>query len=225
MRKKRKYKSFYFILFIRVYFCFFYINSFNKLSLFSFKYLLKFYYFCCCMLCLLFKKIYPPPHPLPYTKSRWTSDLARGQGLVNKKVPKCHSCTGWGAGGRTEKFLELWIYLIICLGKSADGKEKEDFDINTAPTWAWVDLEGWTGQDIYPLERLEPDLQLEGSHLGRGREFYDLEVSKKFKVVPTAALFGAWHIRVRVGAVIAFLGSLGHWLTSQLGWLYLDVRA
>ena len=33
----------------------------------------------------------------------------------------------------------------IFLGKSADGKEREDFDINTAPAWAWADLDGWTG--------------------------------------------------------------------------------
>ena len=69
-----------------------------------------------------------------------------------------------------------WLHSLHYSGKTADGKEREDFDVNTAPTWAWADLEGWTGQEIHQMERLEPDLQLESSHLGRGREFYDLEV-------------------------------------------------
>ena len=71
-------------------------------------------------------------------------------------------------------------YPLLSTGKSADGKEKEEFDVNTAASWAWADLAGWSGQDIHSLQRQEPDLQLESSHLGRGREFYDLEVMNHF---------------------------------------------
>ena len=42
--------------------------------------------------------------------------------------------------------------------------------------WAWADLAGWSGSRIRNLERLDPDLQLENAHLGRGRDFYDVEV-------------------------------------------------
>ena len=70
----------------------------------------------------------------------------------------------------------------IWSGKSANGKEKEDVDVNTPPSWAWADLAGWTGDMISNLERLDPDLQLEGAHLGRGREFYDTEERRQYIV-------------------------------------------
>ena len=54
--------------------------------------------------------------------------------------------------------------------------------MNTPPSWAWADLAGWTGDMISNLERLDPDLQLEGAHLGRGREFYDTEERRQYIV-------------------------------------------
>ena len=75
------------------------------------------------------------------------------------------------------------MYLfIVCIGKAANGKDKEDVDVNTPPAWAWADLAGWTGDMISCMERLDPDLQLEGSHLGRGREFYDIEERRQYIV-------------------------------------------
>ena len=66
---------------------------------------------------------------------------------------------------------------MIYPGKAANGKEEKEVDhVNSPPAWAWADLAGWSGSRIRNLERLDPDLQLENAHLGRGRDFYDVEV-------------------------------------------------
>ena len=46
---------------------------------------------------------------------------------------------------------------------------------------------------------------------------------KDVKILPTATLFGAGHIRVRVGTVITSHFRIG--FRSQLDWLFLDVSA
>ena len=76
----------------------------------------------------------------------------------------------------------------------ANGNEKETAvtDVNTPPSWAWADLAGWSGADVRGLERRDPDLELEGSHLGRGREFYDVEERRQY-VVETLDV-KAWHV-------------------------------
>ena len=62
-------------------------------------------------------------------------------------------------------------------GKAVGGKEEERpvVDVNTPPSWTWADLAGWGGEELAAMERPEPDLELEGAHLGRGQEFYDVE--------------------------------------------------
>ena len=83
----------------------------------------------------------------------------------------------------------------LYVGKAANGSDKDAAavsDVNTPPAWAWADLQGWTGADIRGLERLEPDLELEGSHLGRGREFYDIEERRQY-IVETLGV-KAWHV-------------------------------
>ena len=47
--------------------------------------------------------------------------------------------------------------------------------MNTPPAWNWADLAGWDGAELVGMARPDPDLELEGSHLGRGQEFYDQE--------------------------------------------------
>jgi hypothetical protein len=61
-------------------------------------------------------------------------------------------------------------------GKAVGGKEEErTVDVNTPPAWTWAELAGWDGGEVAAMARPDPDLELEGSHLGRGHEFYDQE--------------------------------------------------
>jgi len=118
-----------------------------------------------------------------------------------------------------EKFID-WPDKTRVIGKSADGKEREDFDINTAPAWAWADLDGWTGKDIYDLERQEPNLQLEGSQLGRGREFYDLEERRQY-IVETLGV-KCWHVEENTSKSLpeSFTGQFHAQDTYVIRWKY-----
>jgi hypothetical protein len=71
----------------------------------------------------------------------------------------------------------MLTFSLFLAGKAVGGKEEEQrtVDVNTVPAWTWADLAGWDGQEVAAMERPDPDLELEGSHLGRGQEFYDQE--------------------------------------------------
>ena len=92
-----------------------------------------------------------------------------------------------------EKFLD-WPDKTRVIGKRAGtDKEKDDIiDVNVAPQWAWADLQGVDGADLARLEVTEPDLELEGSHLGRGRGYYDEAEMRRYEITNLSVM--AWHV-------------------------------
>jgi len=121
-----------------------------------------------------------------------------------------------------EKFTD-WPDKSRVIGKAANGSDKDAAavsDVNTPPAWAWADLQGWTGADIRGLERLEPDLELEGSHLGRGREFYDIEERRQY-IVETLGV-KAWHVEENTSRPLpdTFSGQFHSEDTYVIRWKY-----
>jgi len=92
-----------------------------------------------------------------------------------------------------EKFLD-WPDKSRVIGKRAGGdKEKDDIiDVNVAPQWAWADLQGVDGCELAEREQTEPDLELEGSHLGRGRGYYDEAERRRYEISSQSVT--AWHV-------------------------------
>lgn len=93
-----------------------------------------------------------------------------------------------------EKFLD-WPDKSRVIGTRVGGDkaDKDDIiDVNVSPQWAWADLQGVEGDDIVSREDADPDLELEGSHLGRGRGYYD-EVERRQYEITTLGVT-AWHV-------------------------------
>ena len=92
-----------------------------------------------------------------------------------------------------EKFLN-WPDKSRVIGKRAGGdREKDDIiDVNVAPQWAWADLQGVDGAELAGREVTEPDLELEGSHLGRGRGYYDEAELRRYEITNLSVT--AWHV-------------------------------
>jgi len=91
-----------------------------------------------------------------------------------------------------EKFLD-WPDKTRVIGKRTGDKEKDDIiDVNVAPQWAWADLKGISGEELASREPSEPDLELEGSHLGRGRGYYDEVERRQYEI--TTQKVTAWHV-------------------------------
>ena len=79
------------------------------------------------------------------------------------------------------------------IGKRAGEKEKDDIiDVNVAPSWVWGDLQGVDGTELAGRELTEPDLELEGSHLGRGTGYYDQEEMRRYEISSQSVT--AWHV-------------------------------
>jgi len=91
-----------------------------------------------------------------------------------------------------EKFLD-WPDKTRVIGKRTGDKEKDDIiDVNVAPQWVWADLKGISGEELASRALSEPDLELEGSHLGRGRGYYDEEDRRNYEI--TTQKVTAWHV-------------------------------
>merc|ERR1719167_402809 len=95
-----------------------------------------------------------------------------------------------------EKFID-WPDKSRVIGKKTGGgggdKDSEDniIDVNVAPQWCWADLKGISGEELASRGISDPDLELEGSHLGRGRGYYD-EVERRLYEITTLKVT-AWH--------------------------------
>jgi len=91
-----------------------------------------------------------------------------------------------------EKFTD-WPDKSRVIGKRTGDKEKDDIiDVNVAPQWAWADLKGINGEELASRPMTEPDLELEGSHLGRGRGYYDEVERRQYEI--TTQQVTAWHV-------------------------------
>ena len=91
-----------------------------------------------------------------------------------------------------EKFLD-WPDKSRVIGKRAGEKEKDDIiDVNVAPSWVWADLQGVDGSELAGREQTEPDLELEGSHLGRGAGYYDQAEMRRYEISSQSVT--AWHV-------------------------------
>ena len=91
-----------------------------------------------------------------------------------------------------EKFLD-WPDKSRVIGRRAGEKEKDEvIDVNVAPSWAWADLQGVDGAELAGRELVEPDLELEGSHLGRGTGYYDQAEMRRYEISSQAVT--GWHV-------------------------------
>jgi len=94
-----------------------------------------------------------------------------------------------------EKFTD-WPDKTRLIGTKVGGlvgkKDEVVVDVNVTPAWAWADLAGVSGASLAEQEVEEPDLELEGSHLGRGRGYYD-EVERRKYEISTLGV-SAWHV-------------------------------
>ena len=73
--------------------------------------------------------------------------------------------------------------------KGSKGKRDE---ASKEPAPAWADLQGVSGAALAEQEVESPDLELEGSHLGRGRGYYD-ELERRNYEISTLGV-SAWNV-------------------------------
>ena len=57
---------------------------------------------------------------------------------------------------------------------------------------AWADLQGGNGAELAEQEVAPPDLELEGSHLGRGRGWYDEQERRQYEIATVGV--AAWEV-------------------------------
>ena len=86
--------------------------------------------------------------------------------------------------------------------------------------WAWADLAGVSGAALAEQEVEEVDLELEGSHLGRGRGWYDLEERRNYEISNLGV--EAWHVEEggSVGLGQAWSGQFHTGDTYVVRWNY-----
>jgi len=75
------------------------------------------------------------------------------------------------------------------VGPTAKGKKDE---ASKEPAPAWADLQGVSGAALAEQEVEAPDLELEGSHLGRGRGYYDEEERRNYEISTLGV--SAWNV-------------------------------
>ena len=91
-----------------------------------------------------------------------------------------------------EKFLD-WPDKTRVIGtRSGDGDSDDIIDVNVSPQWVWADLQGVDGDEIIAREDVDPDLELEMNHLGRGRGYYDKAEMRQYEI--TTLEVTAWHV-------------------------------
>jgi len=130
------------------------------------------------------------------------SDCSINPVYGKKRDMICDSRPAWTILGRInscmetivfrEKFLD-WPDKTRVIGKRSGDKEKDDIiDVNVAPQWVWADLKGISGEELSSREPSNPDLELEGSHLGRGRGYYDEAERRQYEI--TTLKVTSWHV-------------------------------
>ena len=90
-----------------------------------------------------------------------------------------------------EKFLD-WPDKSRVIGTRSDGDKDDIIDVNVCPQWVWADLQGVDGDEILAREDVDPDLELEMNHLGRGRGYYDKAEMRQYEI--TTLSVTAWHV-------------------------------